>query len=56
VAGGALKLTAANTMAHRSFLSFVGEPFQVLPATQHFGWLRKTQIQVSGGLKRKSPL
>src|SRR3954463_3361564 len=31
VAGGALKLTAANTMAHRSFLSFVRGPYQVTP-------------------------
>jgi hypothetical protein len=32
VAGGALKLTAANTMAHGVFLSFVGAPYQVSPA------------------------
>jgi len=37
VAGGALKLTAANTMAHGVFLSFVGAPYQVSPATQFFG-------------------
>jgi hypothetical protein len=36
VARGALKLTAANTMAHGVFLSFVGAPYQVSPATQFF--------------------
>ena len=37
VARGALKLTAANTMAHRSFPSFVWGPYQVSPARRWFG-------------------
>src|SRR6185312_15394007 len=37
VAGGALKFTAANTMAHGIFLSFVRSPYEVAPATQHLG-------------------
>src|SRR5690348_3329202 len=36
-----LKLTAADTMAHGSFLSFVGGPYKVTPATQLSGRPRK---------------
>src|SRR4029079_3259343 len=61
VAGGALKLTAANTMAHGSFLSFVRGPCEVTPATQHSGRRRKSpndkgEPQPAGrrALKRKS--
>src|SRR4029078_5979440 len=43
VARSALKLTSANTMAHRSFLSFVRGPYQVTPATQFFGATAQSQ-------------
>src|SRR5262249_57611977 len=52
VAGGALKLTAANTMAHDSFLSFVRGPCQVTPATQHSG---RPRIYPNGNGELSSP-
>jgi hypothetical protein len=42
VAGGALKFTMANAVAHGAFLSFVRGPYEVTPATQRFGRLRKS--------------
>src|SRR5262249_1637869 len=52
VAGSALKLTAANTMAHGSFLSFVRGPCQVTPATQHLG---RPRIYPNGNGELSSP-
>src|SRR3954452_23989297 len=54
VARGALKLTAANTMAHRSFLSFVWSPFEVAPATQISGRLRLAQMTTASAAARRT--
>src|SRR5690349_18754316 len=52
VAGGTLKFTAANTMAHGSFLSFVRGPYQVTPATQ---FLRATALSPNDNGEPQSP-
>ena len=54
VARGALKLTSANTMAHGSFLSFVGSPYQVAPARQFFGGPRLPQMTTASASARRT--